>query len=240
MNQEASRVWYYCRAGNRHGPVSAGELKQLASSDQLSPDDLVWKEGIADWVPAKTVKGLFPAIPATSGPPPVSPAPLPTDPPAAAQQPKMKDTIAQIRAFALSMHRQRLGVGIAGLAGAIATFLPWTHNPAGSVLGASAIYGWISLALFVPAIVVALRGNRAEPLVGNLRLGAVVPAGIASLMALYRIIEFKGVMSSISDNPFGRRMAASVGLGIGLYVIVAAGLAVGALAWALAARPQAR
>jgi hypothetical protein len=51
--------WYYVRQGEEYGPVSAGRLKQLASSGQLQPTDLVWKIGMEKKVPARSVKGLF-------------------------------------------------------------------------------------------------------------------------------------------------------------------------------------
>ncbi len=52
--------WHYnSGAGGQAGPVSAHELKRLAHSGQLSPDDLVWKEGMGSWVAASKVKGLF-------------------------------------------------------------------------------------------------------------------------------------------------------------------------------------
>ena len=56
-----SEQWYYARAGKQAGPVSAAELKQLASAGQLSPTDHVWKNGMAKWEPATKVKGLFSA-----------------------------------------------------------------------------------------------------------------------------------------------------------------------------------
>src|SRR5207237_399004 len=65
--------WHYTRAGKQFGPVPAAELKQLASSGRLSARDLVWKEGMSEWVAAYKVKGLFDsspvAIPALSLPP---------------------------------------------------------------------------------------------------------------------------------------------------------------------------
>ena len=56
--------WYYSRGGTPVGPVSALELKRLASGGQLGPTDLVWKEGMRDWVTAEQLKGLF-AVPAS-------------------------------------------------------------------------------------------------------------------------------------------------------------------------------
>jgi hypothetical protein len=51
--------WYYAKEGRQHGPISAAQLKQLAQSGELQPDDLVFGEGAKDWVAASTVRGLF-------------------------------------------------------------------------------------------------------------------------------------------------------------------------------------
>ena len=60
--------WYYSRGGTSVGPVSALDLKHLASSGQLGPTDLVWKEGMSDWVSAEQLKGLF-VVPAPAAVP---------------------------------------------------------------------------------------------------------------------------------------------------------------------------
>jgi hypothetical protein len=65
--------WHYRRNGQQHGPISGAELKQLAAAGKLGPADPVWKEGMAKWVSARSLKGLFPAAPApvaTAAPPP--------------------------------------------------------------------------------------------------------------------------------------------------------------------------
>jgi hypothetical protein len=54
------RDWYYRSGSTTHGPVSAADLKTLAQAGRVRPDDLVRKDGAADWVPAGKVKGLFP------------------------------------------------------------------------------------------------------------------------------------------------------------------------------------
>ena len=54
-----SQEWYYSVDGDRQGPVSAADLKKLAEAGSLKATDLVWKDGMADWAQAKTVKGLF-------------------------------------------------------------------------------------------------------------------------------------------------------------------------------------
>jgi hypothetical protein len=72
--------WYYARAGKLAGPASPEELSNLADSGQLSPTDLVWKEGMQTWVPADGIKGLFTATLATPVPPVLPPARPVTDP----------------------------------------------------------------------------------------------------------------------------------------------------------------
>jgi hypothetical protein len=52
--------WFYEHRGKRTGPISPADLKQMADSGQLSPDDIIWKEGMPTWVSARTLKGLFP------------------------------------------------------------------------------------------------------------------------------------------------------------------------------------
>lgn len=61
--------WYYMLGDKKLGPVTAGQLKQLAQTGQLQPTDHVWKEGMASWLPAEKVKGLFPPA---SEPPTIS------------------------------------------------------------------------------------------------------------------------------------------------------------------------
>jgi hypothetical protein len=52
--------WYYTLNGQQAAaPASAAVLKQLAGSGQLQPTDLVWQEGMANWMPASSIKGLF-------------------------------------------------------------------------------------------------------------------------------------------------------------------------------------
>jgi hypothetical protein len=52
-------VWYFSRNGDRQGPLSTRELRRLVRSGALTKQDLVWKEGMADWAPAAKVRGLF-------------------------------------------------------------------------------------------------------------------------------------------------------------------------------------
>lgn len=76
------KEWHYNQNGQHYGPVSAAELKQMAASGTLRPTDPVWKEGMAKWVPARSIKGLFSlmAESTTPLPPPATPAQPATSP----------------------------------------------------------------------------------------------------------------------------------------------------------------
>ncbi len=67
--------WYYAQGGERKGPVSDQQLKELAASGELSPDDAVWAEGMGRWVKARSISGLF--LPKSATPPPL---PIPKPP----------------------------------------------------------------------------------------------------------------------------------------------------------------
>ena len=60
--------WTYQVMGEEHGPVSAKELKAAAEGGIVSPDTLVRKVGLDDWVTADRIKGLFNAPTSESKP----------------------------------------------------------------------------------------------------------------------------------------------------------------------------
>lgn len=51
--------WFYARGDQQDGPVSGAHLKQLAASGKLRPDDRIWREGLPDWVEARTIKSIW-------------------------------------------------------------------------------------------------------------------------------------------------------------------------------------
>ncbi|MDB9313349.1 hypothetical protein PN462_09585 [Spirulina sp. CS-785/01] len=136
-----------------------------------------------------------------------------------------------------AFHKQRLAILGIAILGCLATFLPWLHAPmVGSVSGARGD-GWITLILFIPAIVLSLRGDRLTPLVGNFRLGATIPAGLAAFIGLWKISDLNSIVSDMSDdNPFGAMVSSSIEVGIGLYLLIAAGIALCVVAWVLEKR----
>ena len=70
--------WYYSRDKKQHGPVTREELGDFAAAGDLLPGDLVWKDGMAEWVAASRVRGLIPQSP--SAPPAQRSQPAPAIP----------------------------------------------------------------------------------------------------------------------------------------------------------------
>lgn len=110
--------WYYSKGGQREGPVPSEQLKELAASGQLAPTDLVWKEGMAQWVEASKIKGLYPA---PTEPNPQSPPPIPLSP----QCPHPFGSLfSKGRGLRKEVFRSRIGglMILAGLVGAVFFF----------------------------------------------------------------------------------------------------------------------
>ncbi|MFB3903390.1 MAG: DUF4339 domain-containing protein [Acidobacteriota bacterium] len=83
-----SEDWYYFQSGSQVGPVGESIIREMLQSGRLGWDDLVWHDGLPDWVPAGQIPNLAllrvqsgPVVPA---PPlgPLPPAAAPTAPPA--------------------------------------------------------------------------------------------------------------------------------------------------------------
>jgi hypothetical protein len=96
--------WYYTSGGQELGPVSGRELKEIASAGRIQPTDEVWREGMANWQSAASVKGLFPAEPAAAAQPqppspanaPPTPSPIPTFQPATTRKKAGRPLVFQI------------------------------------------------------------------------------------------------------------------------------------------------
>lgn len=61
-------MWYFSKNGMQLGPVTQEELSEKAKSGEVSSSDLVWKEGLPDWIPLGQVPefqslGIRPAVP---------------------------------------------------------------------------------------------------------------------------------------------------------------------------------
>jgi hypothetical protein len=54
--------WFHARGGKRTGPVSTDEMKALLARGDLMPQDLVWRDGMAQWTAASEVPELAGAV----------------------------------------------------------------------------------------------------------------------------------------------------------------------------------
>jgi len=71
----------------------------------------------------------------------------------------------------------------------------------------------------------AFVGDRRKLLLGGKRFGAIIPAALASLIGIWTIVDFRARMSDVpKDNPFAEAFAQTVQLGMGLYLVVIAGI----------------
>lgn len=73
--------WHYQKNGTTHGPIDSAQLKQLAQSGGVGPDDLLRRDDMQKWAKASKVQGLFGTVPqlapqAPSAAPPLPPSPM--------------------------------------------------------------------------------------------------------------------------------------------------------------------
>ena len=66
--------YYYAVGGQQNGPVPEEQLDQLVTSGSLSPETLVWKEGMANWEAYSTIK---PGAAGSASAPPIAVSSLP-------------------------------------------------------------------------------------------------------------------------------------------------------------------
>lgn len=46
--------WFYVIDNQRQGPIPTGELRTLVNNRKITPQSLVWREGMAEWAPLRT------------------------------------------------------------------------------------------------------------------------------------------------------------------------------------------
>lgn len=103
-----TKEWHLRNGGDQVGPLTLSELKGCT----LTPQSIVWRNGMANWTEAPLVPEIapfvapapFPAAPAISTPPPISPAVV-------EQQPAIPDTSA----IDAKIYGNPSGVPVAGL-----------------------------------------------------------------------------------------------------------------------------
>ena len=51
-------IWHYSTGSEQTGPVAVAEIHRLIAAGMLTPDDVVWKEGMTDWLAIRDVAEL--------------------------------------------------------------------------------------------------------------------------------------------------------------------------------------
>lgn len=62
-------IWFVYSGRHQTGPFTSADLQRMAATGRVTPNDLVWKDGMDDWAKAATIKNLFPNY--APEPPPV-------------------------------------------------------------------------------------------------------------------------------------------------------------------------
>ncbi len=52
-------IWFFADGDEERGPVTEAQIRALIGTGHLRPDDLVWREGMEDWAPARELPSLF-------------------------------------------------------------------------------------------------------------------------------------------------------------------------------------
>jgi len=59
MSNASDKIWYVRKGIKKLGPFSNAEMRGLASSGKLVPEDMIWKDGLDGWVKASRLKVAF-------------------------------------------------------------------------------------------------------------------------------------------------------------------------------------
>ena len=54
-----NRSWFYAAQGQQQGPYPEAQLRDLIARGMITPDTLVWSEGMAGWQKAGEIPGLM-------------------------------------------------------------------------------------------------------------------------------------------------------------------------------------
>ena len=211
--------WFYAAGGGQAGPVDTAELRRLAADGALRPADLVWREGMAEWVKAATVDGLFAAGASTpaenqgAGADQVAPAQI------LAYQ--GGGVPVGVSAYTMEMLRQTrpwvlffsvLGFLLTGLvlfAGVAAMVMGATSGNSGVPVGIGLVYIVLSTIYLFPSLYLWRYGSR-----------------IAGLVAGGRVEDLERALEA--QKSFWRLTGIIMIVGIALYLLVIVGVIVAA------------
>lgn len=127
-----------------------------------------------------------------------------------------------------TLNKQRKLILIAAVVGIISIFLPWFSAGAfGFSMHINGFHGWGILAFlaFVAAAIIVLIGTQTEALDKTMWFGTILCGALALLSIIITLIS-----SASNSADFG---FASAGMGFGIWISLAAGIAILLFAWTL-------
>lgn len=225
--------WYYTKDGQRAGPVSDEQLRELVTAGKVQAADLVWKTGMPQWVQASQ---FFPP-PAPAQPDPNAPPPIPNAP-----SQKGLTLPADFSEMLNPKNRLVLGYRIGLAVAFIAVFLPWAqasgsssimgnvHSASASVSGINTTWGMLTILVALGGAVLSFL-NPAAILKDKATLGM---AAVGVVIVLLAIIGMATAASHFGKgvnfaDAYGNQASSSAGAGFGIYLTLIAGLATGGL-----------
>ena len=207
-----AQAWYYARGTDRVGPLSRAPLRERAAGGGLRREDLVWADGMPQWVPAGSRPELFGP---DAGPAPVAAVAVPA-PPAGGNPSPVAQRLAPVGYYGSSsemparatatLRRHAAPTGDVGdwpLDDARVAVFRDTMKLRKKVMSAAQLYkGLFALALIL-AVVVALilavgAGSRGVGRggIGVLALGAGVSLALLSAFAALYAVAWRATLRS--------------------------------------------
>ncbi len=186
--------WYYAQNNERKGPVEEDEIRRLAASGILQPNDLVWNETMGgEWRPASTVPGLFVTPPplgsaaSTPTPPSLTASPASGTPGTGGQTPN-RELTARARASLSGKWGLAIGVAVVYVVTAMAISLLASCIPLAPLIAQAIIGGPLTLGLLAFSLSIARRQPTGfdQLFSGFHRLGPAI--GAYALVALFILL----------------------------------------------------
>ncbi|RPI23290.1 MAG: DUF4339 domain-containing protein [Acidobacteria bacterium] len=148
-----SEEWYYFQNGSQVGPVSESVVREMLQSGRLRWDDLVWHDGLPDWLAAEQVpdlasaRALTPPVAASAPPLFTAPAAAVTTAPPTFQPPVAAipvQTLSTLRSFSPSTPAAPMFGSVSeGTVAILAKTRPWVR-----LLAILAMIGCVLMVLF--------------------------------------------------------------------------------------------
>ena len=67
--------WYYAENGQRKGPFTPSQFRELVKEGRVQPETLVWHEELPNWTPFREASADLFVEPPEEEPPPADPGP---------------------------------------------------------------------------------------------------------------------------------------------------------------------